>query len=111
MWQKVNGDIDKVDGKLAFDCEALGDAAAKTVVDNYVCYLSEAVMDMCNIFRPEAIVLGGGVSAQGDNLVKRIKAYCERFDYGYRGAPVPAILCASLGNDAGIIGASALLIG
>lgn len=110
MWQQVGGDITKVDGKLAFDCEALGDTSAKTVVDNYVMYLSESIMNMCNIFRPEAIVLGGGVSAQGDNLIKRIKAYCEKYSYGYQGAPVPEILCATLGNDAGIIGASALLI-
>ena len=67
------------------------------------------MLDMFNIFRPEAFILGGGVSAQGDYLVDKVKAYCEKFEYGYKKAPATDILVATLGNDAGIIGAAALL--
>jgi glucokinase len=109
MWDYVGGDIEKVDGRTAFECEKKGDKAAKTVVDNYVKYLGESILNMLNIFRPEAFILGGGVSAQGKNLTDRLEAYCEKFDYGYRNAPKTKILIATLGNDAGIIGAAALV--
>ncbi len=108
MWQAVGGDIEKVDGKTAFEEEKKGDATAKTVVDFYVKCLAESIMTMTNIFRPDVVILGGGVSKQGKNLIDRVCAYCDKFDYGYKGSPKPVIKCAELGNDAGIIGAAAL---
>ncbi len=109
MWDFVNGDIEKVDGRTAFECSKTGDASAIKVVDTYVKYLSESILNMLNIFRPEAFILGGGVSAQGKYLVDKVVEYCEKFDYGYKNAPRTEILTATLGNDAGIIGAAALL--
>lgn len=109
MWDFVNGDINKVDGRTAFECSKVGDETAIKVVDTYVYYLAESMLNMFNIFRPDAFILGGGVSAQGDYLVNKLKAYCEKFDYGYKDAPRTEILVATLGNDAGIIGAAALL--
>lgn len=109
MWEYVGGDIEKVDGRTAFECEKKGDLAAKVVVDTYVQYLGESILNMLNIFRPEAFILGGGVSAQGKNLTDRLEAYCEKFDYGYKNSPRTKILTATLGNDAGIIGAAALI--
>ena len=67
------------------------------------------MLNFFNVFRPEAFILGGGVSAQGEYLNRKLREYCEKFDYGYKGAPKTEILTASLGNDAGIIGAAALL--
>lgn len=109
MWDFVGGDIEKVDGRTAFESAKLGDKTACDVRDTYVKYLAESMMSMFNIFRPEAFILGGGVSAQGDYLIDRVKEYCEKFDYGYKAAPIPEILVATLGNDAGIIGAAALV--
>ena len=109
MWEIVKGDIKLVDGLTAFSGEEKGDVSAKLVVDNYVKYLSESVLSMLNIFRPEVFILGGGVSGQGENLRKRVVEYLEKFSYGYPNAPKTEIKIASLGNDAGIIGASALI--
>ncbi len=109
MWEFVSGDLEKVDGRTAFECSKIGDESAIKVVDTYVYYLAESMLNMFNIFRPDAFILGGGVSAQGDYLVNKLKAYCEKFDYGYKNAPRTEILVATLGNDAGIIGAAALL--
>ena len=67
------------------------------------------MMSMFNIFRPQAFILGGGVSAQGEYLISRLKEYCEKYEYGYHHAPKTEILEAKLGNDAGIIGAAALI--
>ncbi len=109
MWKYVQGNIKKVDGKTAFECAKLGDETAEKVRDNYIAYLSESIMNLLNIFRPNAFILGGGVSAQGAYLTDRVKEYCKKFDYGYVGAPETEILTATLGNDAGIIGAAALI--
>lgn len=110
MWEFVGGDIDKVDGRTAFETEKQGDAMAKLVVNNYVLYLSEGLLNICNVFRPQAIMLGGGVCAQGDNLLNRLKTRMKAMHYGFRGTPEVELLIASLGNDAGIIGAAALLM-
>ncbi len=109
MWEYVNGDIEKVDGKTAFECSKAGDDVACKVVDAYVKYLSESILSMLNIFRPEAFILGGGISAQGSYLTDKVTSYCEKFEYGYKDAPKTKIIVATLGNDAGIIGAAALL--
>lgn len=109
MWEYVGGDIENVDGKTAFECSKLGDNAATEVVDTYVSYLGECALNIFNVFRPEAFIFGGGVSAQGEYLNNKVRAYCEKFDYGYKNAPRTEILTATLGNDAGIIGAAALI--
>ena len=109
MWDYVCGDLEKVDGKTAFECSKKGDKSANKVVDNYVKYLGESMLNMFNIFRPNAFILGGGVSAQGEYLNDKLRTYCEKFDYGYKRSPRPIILTATLGNDAGIIGAAALI--
>lgn len=109
MWQEVNGDIEKVNGLTAFTCELKGDKSAKIVVDNYISYLSESILNMLNIFRPEVFIIGGGVSGQGENLRCRVQEYLEKYSYGYPNAPKTEIVIATLGNDAGIIGASALI--
>lgn len=109
MWKICDGDIEKVDGKTAFDGEKEGDASAARVVNTYCKYLAESMMNMFNVFRPEAFVLGGGICAQGKNLTDRLKAYCKEHDYGYKLAPEVEILTAKLQNDAGIIGAALLV--
>lgn len=109
MWQYVNNDLNSVDGKTAFECSKLGDKTAMKVVDDYVSYLSESIMNMLNIFRPQAFIIGGGICNQGEYLTDKITSYLEKFDYGYKFAPKTKILTATLKNGAGIIGASALV--
>ena len=109
MWAYADNNIDNVDGKTAFECAKKGDKTALKVVETYVYYLSESILSVLNVFRPDAFIIGGGISAQGDYLLKKVVDYCEKFNYGYKTAPKTKILTATLGNDAGIIGASALV--
>ncbi len=109
MWQYVKNNINLVDGKTAFECAKLNDSTALKVVDDYVAYLSESIMNMLNVFRPQAFILGGGISNQGEFLKERITSYLEKYDYGYKYAPKTEILIATFKNGAGIIGASALV--
>ena len=105
LWDLCGGDLEKVEGKTAFDGQALGDETAKRIVSRYVKYLAEGLVNICNEFRPEAIVLGGGVCGAGDVLLKPLKRRINRYIYGgTKYAPVKVVI-ASLGNDAGLVGA------
>ncbi|MBO5783073.1 MAG: ROK family protein [Clostridia bacterium] len=107
LWQVAEGDLEKVSGSTAFKAAAQGDKVAQAVLDQYVRYLGEGIANLINIFRPEAIMLGGGVSNAGDALLTPVKAYVEQniyVDTDY--APID-IVRATLGNDAGIYGAYA----
>lgn len=108
MWDFVGSDIEKVDGRTSFETAKIGDASAQRVVDNYIEALGEGIVDFVNIFRPQAVILGGGVCAQGDNLIKPLDAFVKKYAYGGDRSPSVDLVIASLGNDAGLIGAAAL---
>lgn len=108
MWTYA-GALENVNGKTAFYCAKQGDKTAMRVVDEYCRYLSESIMGYLNIFRPDVFILGGGISKEGEYLTEKVTKYCEKFSFGYKFAPKTKILTAKLGNDAGIIGASALV--
>ena len=107
MWEV--GSTDAVTGKTAFDYAPV-DAYAKAVVDSYIEHLACGLINYANIFRPEVILLGGGVCAQGDNLIVPLQAIMDKEIYaGAKGPRVP-ILIAELENSAGLLGAAALLM-
>ena len=107
---EVAKELGKVDARVAFLAEKQGDEAAKDVVNNYVKYLAEGLLNYCNILRPNIIVLSGGVANEGDNLINRVKEYMAKFHYGMKNVPEVKIEQASLGYDAGKIGAAALYL-
>lgn len=107
MWEGYT--LETVNGKTAFDYMD-SDPYAKKVVDDYIRYLACGVTNAANLFRPETVLLGGGVCAQGDNLVKPLqKLVDEELFAGTMGPQVP-VKVAELGNGAGILGAAALLL-
>ena len=107
MWQI--GSLDKVDGKTAFDFMEI-DETAKQVVNNYINALAVGITNIANVFRPEVIMLGGGVSAQGESLVKPLQELLNKNIFAGSKGPQVKILTATLGNSAGLLGAAALLI-
>ncbi len=108
MYDLCEGDMNKVSGRTAFDAAKQGDKAAQQVVDNYIHYLAVGLSSFVTCLRPEVILLGGGVSNEGDNLLIPLRE--KVFSYAYAGELMPKtpILKATLGNDAGIIGAAFL---
>lgn len=108
MWEI--GSIDNVTGKTPFDY-AKKDKYAAEVVNNYIEMLGSALTDIANIFRPEAIIIGGGVCAQGDNLIVPLKQKIQSELFGAEfGSPEVVLRIAELGNKAGLLGASALFM-
>lgn len=108
MWELCGNDINKVDGRTAFDAMRKGDVAGKMVVDKYVEYVAVGVSNNINIFQPEVLCIGGGISKEGDNLIKPIKAFLEGENYARNIEKNTEVKVAELGNDAGIIGAAYL---
>ena len=107
MW-KICPDIEMVDGKVSFEAAKKGDPSANKVIDNYVKYLGEGILNFCNIFRPNVIVLSGGVANAGAYLFDKLNNYIKERDYGYKSTPEVKVVPAELGYDSGKIGAAAL---
>lgn len=104
--KEIEANSGKPNGKIIFGCANRGDETALAVVDQYAKYVAQGIVDLINIFRPQYIVVGGGVSAQGDCLLNPIKKYVGEATYGGDLIKKTDIRIAKLGNDAGIIGAA-----
>lgn len=108
MWSLVGGDIEKVSGKTSFDAMRKGDEVAKQVVKEYCDYVACGLTNIINIFQPDALCIGGGISKEGETLVAPIREYVQRERYSKNVEKQTIIKAAELGNDAGIIGAAFL---
>lgn len=98
----------KMDGRIIFEAHRQGDQAAIQVVDEYENALCEGIANFINIFRPEVVILGGGVSAQKEYLTDALQDKVNKMCFGGSLGEVPQITTSVLGNDAGIIGAAYL---
>ena len=107
MW-KICPDIDLVGGKVPFEAAKKGDKVAIDVLDNYIKYLGEGILNFCNIFRPNVVVLSGGIANAGDYLFDRVNKYIADRNYGYKMTPEVKVVPAELGYYSGKIGAAAL---
>lgn len=107
MWNLVK-ELDEVDGKTPFDAAQRGDLTARKVISKYISYLACGLANVINILQPDKICIGGGVSKQGDNLIKPLVTEVEKEVYSKNIDKQTKICVAQLGNDAGIIGAGLL---
>ena len=108
MWE-ICAALEDVGGRTAFEAERAGDKAAKAVVEQYLDYLADGLANFINVFQPEVIALGGGVSHEKEEsllipLQERVSTMC----FGREADRHTKLVTAKLGNDAGIIGAALL---
>lgn len=103
----VGGDLGKITAKTVMDLAKEGDPQAKEIFDKYVYYLCVGIVNLINCIDPEVIALGGGVSKAGDFLLNAVRAKLPEMIF-YKTMPYARIELATLGNDAGIIGAAML---
>ncbi|MCM1104618.1 MAG: ROK family protein [Clostridium sp.] len=106
---QCGGDLKNVNGQTVFDAAKAGDACAQAVVDRYIRYLGEGIVNAVNLFRPDIVLLGGGICRQGDVLTKPLNAFVRRYCFAGDKGFIPQIGIAELGNSAGILGAAALI--
>ncbi len=107
MWTKYTADT--ATGKTPFEfCDY--DIDAREVVDWYLKYLSCGIANLANVFRPEVIMIGGGVSGQGDKLIVPLQRLVDKELFGGTDYAPVKIVKASLGSKAGAYGAAALVM-
>lgn len=108
MWELAGGDINAVNGRTAWDGWRKGDKTATQVVENYCKYVAEGSANIINIFQPEKMCIGGGISNEKDNLIVPVNKLVSERIYTRNTDKSDKVFVAALGNDAGIIGAAFL---
>lgn len=107
LW-KVAGGLDNVDGRTAFRAMREDDETAKGVVDDYIFYLACGLANCINIFQPDILCIGGGISNEGDALMVPLGKLIRHEVYSINSSKQTVVCRAKLGNDAGILGAALL---
>ena len=107
MWKEVQGDINRVNGKTAFKAMKAGDEAAKRVVDAFIECLGLGISNVINVFQPDVICIGGGMSREGEVLMAPLRKHVHENSFGTDDSRTK-IVAATFENDAGIIGAGVL---
>jgi glucokinase len=105
---RCGGDPTKLRGQHVTEAAQDGDPAAVELLADLGTWIGEGVASVAAILDPELIVIGGGVAEAGDLLLEPIRAGFARQLTGRGHRPMAQIVPASLGNDAGMIGAAAL---
>ena len=105
--RRVNGNIDAIEAKTVTELAKTGDPACLDIFRRYVHDLCVGLVSIINLYDPEMIVLGGGVSHTGEFLLNAVREQIKPMIF-CKHMPYAQIELARLGNDAGIIGAAML---
>ena len=108
IWKLCGEDENKVNGEILFEAARQGDSLAKQIVDDYISKLAAGISTFITIFRPQVIILGGGIAHAGDLLLKPLNEKLHTCTFAAEEIGIPQVIRAELGNDAGIIGAALL---
>ncbi|MEG1612870.1 MAG: ROK family protein [Clostridia bacterium] len=95
-------------GKTAFIAARKNCPVALALINKYTKYVGDGMISLLNLFGSEYIIVGGGISREGDYFIKPLEEYINRYKYGHDFYPKTKVMAASLYNDAGIIGAAEL---
>jgi glucokinase len=95
-------------GPMITSAAAGGDPCAVELLEDLGRWLGEGLASLATMFDPTTIVIGGGVSAAKDLLMKSAQVAFEKNLPAKANRPHPTFGLAELGNDAGLIGAADL---
>jgi glucokinase len=107
LMKAVDGDIRTITAKDVIDLAMEGDEDCMKIFENYIYHLVVGLTNLINVYDPEVIVLGGGVSHCGDFLLNAVRALLPKYVF-FKTMPYARVELAKLTNDAGIIGAAML---
>jgi len=96
---------DGLNGKSVGELALEGDAAARDAVAEVAAWLGAGLANLANIFNPDMIVIGGGLSSLGDLLLEPARKLMEAHAIRPNGT-VAQVAAAQLGNEAGVVGAA-----
>ncbi|GGG09779.1 ROK family glucokinase [Paenibacillus aceti] len=101
--------VEDITAKDVFDAAKVGDEVALRIVNRAAFYLGKSLAAVAVVLNPEVFIIGGGVSKAGDILFNEVRSVFEKLTP----EPVQAglrIEPATLGNDAGMVGAAGLFL-
>ncbi len=98
------GSLDNINGKTVFDLVRKKEPKILAIFDEYVKNFARGLLNIIALLEPDVIIIGGGLSKEGDGLLNPILEKLEAFGF-YKTAKTQ-IKTAMLCNDAGIIGAA-----
>ncbi len=105
--QLVEGDMERVSAEVVASVALSGDRLAKEVIEEAGSNIGIGVVNLLHIFNPQLVIIGGGVANMGEAIFKPIRRVVgERAMPGFAVPIVPS----TLGDDAGLLGAIALVI-
>ncbi len=101
----VGGRAERITAKEVFKAARAGDHLAASVVESATKYLGIGMVNLVNLLNPEIIVVGGGLSREGDFLLNPVRNMVKNRAFPHSANAV-RIVAAALGDDAGVIGAA-----
>lgn len=99
---------EEINGELIVRLYKEGDKLATECLDEHCDFLGHGIAGFINIFSPQRIVIGGGLSEAGDFYIQKVSERAHRYVMADC-AVNTRIMAASLGNKAGSIGAASLV--
>lgn len=103
----AGGNLENINAKMVFDSYRANDEVAIEVINRFKEYLAKTFANTINSLDPEIISIGGGISKASDIILDGIEDLVRKFVL-YKKENIATITCATLGSDAGIIGAAFL---
>ena len=79
LMKHVDGDIRTITAKDVIDLAMAGDADCVKIFDDYIYHLVVGLTNLINVYDPEVIVLGGGVSHCGDFLLNAVRSLLPKY--------------------------------
>ena len=103
----AQGDSDRISAKMVAQAADLGDAEANEILDQAMIYLGVGMANLVNLFNPQLLVIGGGLTKMGPRLFDTVRRSVDRRAFPATASAVE-IKRAQLGDDVGLLGAAAV---
>lgn len=104
----AEGIPERITAKLVAQAAAAGDAEAQAILNEAMRYLGLGLASLVNLFNPQRIVIGGGLTALGDQLFETVRRAIVRHAYP-KAAQAVQVVPAALGENVGVLGAAAVV--
>ncbi|MFC1905509.1 ROK family protein [Chloroflexota bacterium] len=101
----AGGEVDDITAEVVTLAAKRGDILACEVINMAAYYLGVGITNVVNIFNPEVVIIGGGVSKMGEMLLKPTRRVVKKKAFKLPARTVQ-IVRSRLGDKAGILGAA-----
>ena len=108
LLSRGDGTLEGLTGRAITDAAREGDQVALAAFNTTAQWLGAGIASLSVLLDPECVVIGGGVIDAGEILLAPTRAAMERYMPFAGKHPYPEIIAATLGNEAGLVGAADL---